>query len=196
MLESPLKIRTLKETLDLRRWLSRCQKAGVATVPVQISPREIPISEVCTPANLKPLSEWTSTQIQRAVREGRRAMWRWNLCAPLALKAAMSHPNLPVRLPELYGTTLAELERFPHPLERGIALFLSTARNQFFWDGNKRTGRLLMNGTLLHAGQDIITIPARNQLEFNTKMLAFYDSGDGTEMLEMLSGLQIKSRFA
>jgi Fic family protein len=33
-----------------------------------------------------------------------------------------------------------------------ISLFLQMARIQFFYDGNKRTGRLMMNGVLLTNG--------------------------------------------
>lgn len=100
------------------------------------------------------------------------------------------------RLDELYAETIRGAKALMHPVERGIALFLAVARHQFFWDGNKRTGRLLMNGALLRAGQDIITIPARRQLDFNTGMLRFYESGDGTEMMAMLAPLQIRSRFS
>jgi len=85
--------------------------------------------------------------------------------------------------------------RLANPYERGMAVFLHVARSQSFWDGNKRTGRLLMNGVLLAAGQDIITVPAERRLDYNQKMLAFYESGDGTEMMKFLSILQIRSRF-
>lgn len=81
------------------------------------------------------------------------------------------------------------------PIERGIATFLSFAKNQFFWDGNKRTGRLLMNGILLSEGQDIITVPAKLREEFNTKMLRFYESNDATEMFVFMEGQRICRRF-
>ena len=82
-----------------------------------------------------------------------------------------------------------------HPVEKAIAVFLHVARSQCFWDGNKRTGRLLMNGILLSAGQDIITVPAKEQLEFNTRMIRFYETGDGTEMMNFLANLQIRNKF-
>ena len=89
----------------------------------------------------------------------------------------------------------AGTEELENPFEKGMAVFLHVARAQSFWDGNKRTGRLLMNGVLLSAGQDIITVPASRQLEYNQKMIAFYESGDGTEMMNFLSKLQIRSKF-
>ena len=56
------------------------------------------------------------------------------------------------------------------------------ARCQFFYDVNKRMGRFMMNGHLLQHGYPAINLPAKRQLEFNTLMLAFYDSGDESAM--------------
>ena len=60
------------------------------------------------------------------------------------------------------------------------------ARNQFFYDGNKRTGRLMMNGIILSAGYEAISIPAKRKQAFNEKMIRFYNSGDTIEMLEFI----------
>jgi len=89
----------------------------------------------------------------------------------------------------------AASDHLENPLEKAVVTFLHVARSQCFWDGNKRTGRLLMNGILLVAGQDIITVPAASQLQFNQKMIGFYEGGDGTEMIGFLSKLQIRSKF-
>ena len=70
---------------------------------------------------------------------------------------------------------------------RAIAAFLWTARNQPFWDGNKRTGRLMMNGVLLDHDYDVLTVAASKQLEFNEKMIRFYDSADAGPMLEFMT---------
>ncbi len=71
--------------------------------------------------------------------------------------------------------------------ERAIATFLFGALNQFFYDGNKRTARLMMNGQLLSAGHDAISIPARRKEEFNREMIRFYDSRDGSNMFTLLA---------
>jgi prophage maintenance system killer protein len=60
------------------------------------------------------------------------------------------------------------------------------ARNQFFWDVNKRTGRFMMNGILLSKGYPIINVPAKRQQEFNTLMLDFYSTGDMQPMNQFL----------
>ena len=75
--------------------------------------------------------------------------------------------------------------------ERGIATFLFCALHQFFFDGNKRTGRLMMNGELLSAGWDAISVPANRMLEFNAAMIRFYDSRDATEMMQFMAGCSL-----
>ncbi|MDL2269204.1 Fic family protein [Desulfosarcina sp. OttesenSCG-928-A07] len=68
------------------------------------------------------------------------------------------------------------------PIERAIATFLFMSRTQFFCDCNKRTASLMMNGVLLSAGYYPITVLKETTEEFNEKLRAFYNSGDGTEM--------------
>ena len=46
------------------------------------------------------------------------------------------------------------------PFEQAAAFFLFGALQQFFFDGNKRTSRFMMNGILMSAGIDAISIPA------------------------------------
>jgi len=75
----------------------------------------------------------------------------------------------------------------PNLHERALATFLFGALNQFFYDGNKRTARLMMNGQLLNAGHDAISIPARRKEEFNREMINFYDSRDADNMFTLLA---------
>ena len=86
-------------------------------------------------------------------------------------------------------------ERIENPYEKGMAIFLYIARSKCFWAGNRRTGLLLMNGILLAAGQDIISIPSIQQTEFRQKMFRFYESGDATELMIFLLGFQIRQKF-
>ena len=75
--------------------------------------------------------------------------------------------------------------------ERAITTFLFGALNQFFFDGNKRTARLMMNGQLLSAGHDAISIPARRKEEFNREMIRFYDSRDASRMFTLLAACSL-----
>lgn len=67
-----------------------------------------------------------------------------------------------------------------------ISLFLQMARMQFFYDGNKRTGRLMMNGVLLSKGLLAINLPAKKQLQFNQLMLSFYSSNNEKPMQDFM----------
>ena len=82
-------------------------------------------------------------------------------------------------LPGRYAAGRAFLEGIESPHARAIGAFLFVSANQFFWDGNKRTGRLLMNGVLLSAGMGPINVPAKRQQEFDETMTRFYDTADG-----------------
>lgn len=70
--------------------------------------------------------------------------------------------------------------------EKAAAFFLFGALQQFFFDGNKRTSRFMMNGVLMSAGIDAISIPAAKAQDFNEKMVRFYTTKDATEMMAFL----------
>ena len=91
------------------------------------------------------------------------------------------------RLDVIFERGLVALLAIPSLHERAIATFLFGALYQFFYDGNKRTARLMMNGILLAAGEDAISVPAARQLQFNEAMIRFYDSRDGTEMMAFMA---------
>lgn len=80
-------------------------------------------------------------------------------------------------LPELFESITGEALKLPDIYDQAISLFLHMARNQFFYDVNKRMGRFMMNGLLLSAGYPAINLPAKRQLEFNTLMIDFYENG-------------------
>ncbi|WP_344589927.1 Fic family protein [Actinomadura vinacea] len=73
-----------------------------------------------------------------------------------------------------------------HPFEQALAYFLFAALQRFYFDGNKRTGRSMMNGLLMSHGIDAISVPAARRLDFNTKMVDFYRTRDATEMFAFL----------
>ncbi len=89
-------------------------------------------------------------------------------------------------LPERFQDALDAFRGEKDVYERSFKLFLNIARSQYFWDGNKRTGRLLMCGELMSAGYPPVSVPAVRKLEFNEKMIRFYESGDTGEMLDFL----------
>ena len=71
------------------------------------------------------------------------------------------------------GTTVI-LERISGVFEQAVGYFLFAAFQQFYYDGNKPTGRYMMNGHLMSHGIDAISVPAARKQEFNTEMIDFY----------------------
>lgn len=90
------------------------------------------------------------------------------------------------KLNGLWQEGIEALERIEDVHTRAMACFLFISRNQFFYDVNKRTGRLMMNGILMSEGHDAITVPVARFQEFNEKMLRFYASGEAEEMIRFL----------
>jgi Fic family protein len=77
-------------------------------------------------------------------------------------------------------------EQAHSPFEKAAAFFLFGALQQFFFDGNKRTSRFMMNGILMSNGIDAISVPAAKAQEFNEKMVQFYLTREATEMMAFL----------
>ena len=99
------------------------------------------------------------------------------------------------KLDMIYNKGIEYILSIENPIECGMAFFLFGAINQFFYDVNKRTSRLIMNGILLSAGYDTINIPAKRQLEFNQKMINFYDTQDGSEMMRFLTSCSLDEKL-
>ena len=95
-------------------------------------------------------------------------------------------PPEPEVLPELFDLMIAKVNKKTDIYDMAIAVFLTMARTQFFYDVNKRMGRFMMNGLLLTHGYPAINLPAKRQLEFNQLMLVFYESNDGQDMNSFL----------
>ncbi|MCZ5238345.1 cell filamentation protein Fic, partial [Escherichia coli] len=76
-------------------------------------------------------------------------------------------------LNRIFAAGVAQIKEMP-PFEGALAMFLFGAYFQFFFDGNKRTSRHMMNGWLMCHGYNPISVPAARALEFNSKMVRFY----------------------
>lgn len=90
-------------------------------------------------------------------------------------------------LDEIFETELPVIINGFSPVEQAIRIFLWGSLNQFYWDGNKRTSRLMANGILLKNGIGVFNIKAKDILEFNTLMIKFYDTQDANEIAKFLS---------
>lgn len=74
-----------------------------------------------------------------------------------------------------------------NPIEQAIRIFLWGSLNQFYWDGNKRTARIIANGILINEGIGIFNIKSCDILEFNTLMIDFYDTCNANKVVRFLT---------
>ncbi len=77
-------------------------------------------------------------------------------------------------------------EKVRNPFEKAAAFFFFGALQQFFFDGDKRTSRFMMNGVLMSNGIDAVSVPAARAQEFNRKMVDFYVTRDASEMMAFI----------
>jgi hypothetical protein len=80
------------------------------------------------------------------------------------------------------------LEQVSNPFERATAFFLFGSLLQFFFDGNRRTSRFMMNGILMTAGIDAVSVPAVRGSGFNSRMVHFYATRNASEMMAFVLG--------
>ena len=89
-------------------------------------------------------------------------------------------------LKDIFIDGMDEIKKIHHPIIKAITMFLFGAKCQFFYDGNKRTSRLMMNGILIDAGYPMLNIKAKDKLDFNSMMIRFYDDDKITPSIEYL----------
>ena len=97
------------------------------------------------------------------------------------------HSLLDLKFNEMVG----EVNQKDTLLDRAVTCFALCAQNLFFFDGNKRTGQMLMNGILLSEGQNVITVPAKDVNEYHRTLLDFYESGDSEHLTQFLKDRQL-----
>ncbi len=95
------------------------------------------------------------------------------------------HPPDFKELPALLARSLKAAENETVFIcDRGYRLVLDFAYCQFHWEGNKRTGNLMMNGLFINNGVLPCSIPAKRLQEYNTLLMAFYRGGEYQPLME------------
>jgi hypothetical protein len=74
-----------------------------------------------------------------------------------------------------------------NPLERGIAVFAYIARTQFFFDANKRTAMLLLNGILASSAIKPFFVPDSEKGKFSMVLTEFYESGNADNFMNFMA---------
>lgn len=91
------------------------------------------------------------------------------------------------QLQEDYTNLLAALGTLDDPRARALVYFASATRSQFYFDGNKRTARIMMTGALMKSGFEPVNIPYARQEEFNVALDELFRTDDGTTLIEFLT---------
>ena len=113
----------------------------------------------------------------------------------VGLYKVMYSPPEALHLPEIAQRGFAYLSNeIADPKERAIGVFLFMARNQFFFDVNRRTASLMMNGVLLSHGYAHLSFLANSSENFDKVLTDFYESGDANPMMRYLEN-QISQLF-
>lgn len=92
-------------------------------------------------------------------------------------------------LKRIFADGLAELEGIPHPVERAIAYFAFGTYYQFYFNGNKRTARTMMNGLLMSNGFDAISVSGRRVLEHNEALVHLFRDANATPIGTLLADI-------
>jgi len=86
------------------------------------------------------------------------------------------------QLNTIFANDIAKIKAMKNPVERAITFFLWGSLNQFYYDGNKRTSRLMANGIMLSECIGVFNTPASLMVPYNELMVEFYDTKDATEI--------------
>ncbi|AMK12963.1 Fic family protein [Pseudodesulfovibrio indicus] len=89
-------------------------------------------------------------------------------------------------LDDIFAATIEDILELEDIREQAYRLHLDFARNQFFYDGNKLTGLLMLNGHLMSSGYPPLSVSAKRLTEYNAGMIKFYESGDHSGMMTFL----------
>jgi Fic family protein len=85
-----------------------------------------------------------------------------------------------------FNDLISYLESVKDPRRRALIYFASAVRRQFYFDGNKRTARLMMTGALMSSGFDVVSVPVSRKLEFNDALDVLFSRDDATDLLRFL----------
>lgn len=95
-----------------------------------------------------------------------------------ALDARLCHP--------VCEAGLQRIRQITHPVLRGATWAAFATYHQFYFDGNKRSGRYTMNTVLLSHGYDSILIPHTRKDQYIDAVVAAYRTGNLTPHIEFL----------
>lgn len=90
-------------------------------------------------------------------------------------------------LRQSYADLLDYLAGEPDPRVRALVYAASTIRHQLYFDGNKRTAKLMASGELMTHGFDAVSIPYSRLYEQNLALDRLFTTDDGTDLMRLMA---------
>ncbi|WP_198411056.1 hypothetical protein [Microbacterium suaedae] len=87
-------------------------------------------------------------------------------------------------LPARWQLLMEQLAEIDDARMRALVHNAAATRTQYYFDGNKRTARLMMAGELMSSGYDAVNIPHSRRLEFNVALDELFRTDDATQLIE------------
>jgi Fic family protein len=87
-------------------------------------------------------------------------------------------------LADIFAAGVAEVRAIQHPVLRAVTYCAFATRNQFYFDGNKRTSRYMMNGHLIAHGYDGIVTPESRKGDYNRSLAALFMDADARPYIQ------------
>ena len=88
-----------------------------------------------------------------------------------------------VELQDRWKLLMYHLAETSDPRMRALVYNAAATRTQYYFDGNKRTARLMMAGELMAHGFDAVNIPNSRRLEFNVALDELFQTEDATQLM-------------
>ena len=132
------------------------------------------------------LNKETACSIQGIVANREALTWGKFRDGQVFIGGTEYTPPKAEQLDNIFMQGITEINDIANPILKAWIIFLWCSLNQFFYDGNKRTSRLLANGILLTQGLPPLTILAKDQLIYNQIMTNFYNTQDATQAIDWL----------
>ena len=128
-------------------------------------------------------------KIHEAVGKDEALTWGTFRNRPVSIQNVAHAPPPAELLDELWKSTertIGDLINSKGPQYASAEAFCQMARTQFFFDCNKRTAWLMSLGILVDAGLPPYALDVRDKERFNNILAEFYNTGDSTNMVNLL----------
>lgn len=125
-------------------------------------------------------------QLHGLVAKEEALLWGEFRSGQVGISGTAHQPPPAFELKEIFDAGFERILSIEHPVERAFVYYCWAAMNQFFFDGNKRSSRLVMNFILMRHGYYYLSVPAAKKDDFNSAMVAFYDAKNAEPVFDLL----------